>query len=155
MLRVASGYGDTLTDEQCDLFALYAEQDVIDYGRYEHYCDFDMLDPREYENVIGRTAMNDNEITNYMERQGFGDYSKADSATREEMENLALEHAAREQARPSIFRELGAERARKNYENGTATQTDLINLIGLGDITKDEAMEYYTSRGWKPPKFGF
>lgn len=94
-------------------------------------------------------------VTDYMKRQGFGDYSKADAATREEMENLALEHAAREQTRPSIFRELGAERARESYENGTATQADLINLIGLGDITKEDAEDYYRAHGWTLPKYGF
>ena len=96
----------------------------------------------------------DDEITEYMTRQGFGDYSHADRQTREEMEDLALEYAAQEQTRPTVFSKLGAERMAQRYANGTATAEDIISLRSNDSITKEEAEAYYHEHGWQLPKFG-
>ena len=93
-------------------------------------------------------------INEYMRRQGFGDYSRADDATREEMENLALKYEAQRQAEPTIFAEIGAKRQMQRYEDGTATAQDIIALRGSDAITVDEATRYYETHGWTLPKFG-
>jgi len=90
----------------------------------------------------------------YMKRQGFGDYSRADEETRERMERGALEYEAQEQGRKTIFADLGAKAQVERYENGTATAQDIIALRGSDAITADEATRYYEAHGWTIPKFG-
>lgn len=94
------------------------------------------------------------EINAYMKRQAFGDYSKADDKTREEMENLALRYEAQQQARPSALVDLAAKQRVERYEDGTATAQDIIALRSSDAITVDEATRYYEAHGWTLPKFG-
>lgn len=93
-------------------------------------------------------------INEYMKRQGFGDYSRADDETRERMERGALEYAAQEQGRKTIFADLGARAQMERYEDGTATAQDVIALRGSDAITAEDATRYYEARGWALPKFG-
>ena len=90
------------------------------------------------------------EIAAYMRRHGFGDYSRADAATREEMEDAALEFAAREQTRPGIWQEAGERQARARYGAGTATARDLMSLQAAGAITAEDAQSYRAAHGWTP-----
>lgn len=92
------------------------------------------------------------EITAYMRRQAFGDYSHADAATREEMEAAALEFAAQEQTRPTVWQEAGARQARERYEADEATARDLMNLQAAGAISADDVTSYYRRHGWTPRK---
>ena len=88
-------------------------------------------------------------ITSYMTRQGFGDYSRAAAATREEMEDAALAYAAQEQSRPSIFRELGLKQARDRYAADAATAADLRTLVDAERITPEQASDYRRRHRWK------
>lgn len=92
------------------------------------------------------------EIAQYMRRQSFGDYSRADAATREQMETAALEFAAQEQTRPSAWQEAGARQARERYEADEATARDLMNLQAAGAITAEDVASYYQRHGWTPRK---
>lgn len=92
-------------------------------------------------------------ITSYMNRHGFGDYSHASQETREEMESTALEYAAQEQTRPSIFRAIGLKDARDRYEDDRATAADLMGLVQAGEITAEDAASYRTRHGWTPRKY--
>lgn len=93
-------------------------------------------------------------INSYMRWQAFGDYSRADHATREEMETLALEYAAREQASRSILGDLEARRVRERYDADQATAADIIALRSTEEITQPEAVAYYERHGWTEPKYG-
>lgn len=92
-------------------------------------------------------------IRDYMHRQAFGDYGRADNATREEMEDKALEYAAQEQTRPTIFKSAGAQAARDRYESDAATAQDLMSLQALGEITPEQVTEYRERHGWRPRKW--
>jgi len=92
------------------------------------------------------------EITQYMRRQAFGDYSHADAATREQMEAAALEFAAQEQTRPTVWQEAGARQARERYEADEATARDLVILQAAGAITAEDVDSYYQRHGWTPRK---
>lgn len=94
------------------------------------------------------------DICDYMDAHGFGDYSRADYRTRCEMENAALAYAAKEQTRPSFFVYLSAKRMRERYEDGTASASDVRNLIMSRTISVIDAMNYYRAHGWTLPKFG-
>lgn len=91
-------------------------------------------------------------ISAYMRRQAFGDYSHADSTTREERHAAALEFAAHEQTRPTFYAELGAQQARERYDTGRATARDLMNLQADGTITAKQAEDYRARHGWRPRK---
>lgn len=93
-------------------------------------------------------------ITTYMHRQAFGDYSRAGYETREEMEALALDYAAHEQARPTIFKAIGAQQARHRYDTDRATAHDLDTLQALGIITAQQADAYRIRHQWTPRKYG-
>lgn len=94
------------------------------------------------------------EITQYMRRQAFGDYSHADATTREEMEAAALEFAAQEQTRlVALWQEAGARQARERYEADEATARDLMNLQDAGAITAEDVASYYQRHGWTPRKY--
>ena len=94
------------------------------------------------------------EITQYMRRQAFGDYSHADATTREEMEAAALEFAAQEQTRlVFLAQEAGARQARERYEADEATARDLMNLQDAGAITAEDVASYYQRHGWTPRKY--
>ena len=71
----------------------------------------------------------------------------------EEMETTALEYAAREQTRPTIFRDAGAQAARDRYESDAATAQDLMSLQALGEITPEQVTEYRERHGWRPRKW--
>lgn len=93
------------------------------------------------------------EITQYMRRQAFGDYSHADATTREEMEAAALKFAAQEQTRlVALWQEAGARQARERYEADEATARDLMNLQDAGAITAEDVASYYQRHGWTPRK---
>lgn len=89
-----------------------------------------------------------------MVAQGFGDYSKSDEATREEMRDMALAYEAQRQASPSVLAEAATKRIAAAYEDGTATKRDIIALRSLDAITVDEATAYYEAHGWALPKYG-
>ncbi len=95
-----------------------------------------------------------NSITAYMRRKAFGDYSHASQETRERMEAGALEYAAHEQTRKSIFSELGERRARERFDADTATAADLITLQAIGAITESQISDYYARHNWTPRKYG-
>lgn len=88
----------------------------------------------------------------YMTAHCFGDYRRSDAATREEMEAAALEYAARKQTRPSIWREIGMQQARRNYAADRASKIDLMNLQAAGEITPEQAESYRARHGWKQRK---
>lgn len=92
------------------------------------------------------------EITAYMRRQAFGDYSRADATTREEMEAAAFEFAAQEQTRLTVWQEAGARQVRERYEADEATARDLIILQDAGAITAEDVASYYRRHGWTPRK---
>lgn len=107
-----------------------------------------------YSAVTAEDEPEPDEITAYMRRQAFGDYSRADAATREEMEAAALDFAAQEQARlTTVWQEAGARQARERYEADEATARDLIILQDAGAITAEDVANYYRRHGWTPRKY--
>jgi len=107
-----------------------------------------------YSAVTAEDEPEPDEITAYMRRQAFGDYSRADATTREEMEAAALEFAAQEQTRlVALWQEAGARQAHERYEADEATARDLIILQDAGAITAEDVAIYYQRHGWTPRKY--
>lgn len=94
------------------------------------------------------------DICEYMDAHGFGDYSRADYRTRCEMEDTALAYAAMEQTRPSFIAYISAKRTRERYADGTASVSDVRNLLASHTISVIDAVNYYRAHGWTLPKFG-
>lgn len=89
----------------------------------------------------------------YMDRHAFGDYRRADAATRDEMERAALEYAAREQTAPTVYKAAGARAQLERYQNDRATADNLISLISAETIATEQANAYRARHGWSPRKF--
>lgn len=102
---------------------------------------------------VGDKLQQKDDLTEYMVEHGFGDYSNAGHEARTDMEDAALEFAAREQA-SNLFSELGEAMMRQRYHDGTATAGDVRTLQGMGAISDEEAVAYYGDHGWDLPKFG-
>ena len=91
-------------------------------------------------------------IAAYMNHHAFGDYSHAPAAVRMNRESAALEYAAQEQTRPTIFKEIGLAAARERFEADRATAADLMSLASAGTITAEQAQDYRARHGWRPRK---
>lgn len=97
-------------------------------------------------------------ITSYMKSMGFGDYSKADSVIREEMEDMALLYCAYSQSNETCFKELGESQLDKQlklFTSDEATPSDVKKLRLAKRISAKDATDYYVRKGWTLPKFGF
>lgn len=91
-------------------------------------------------------------ISNYMSCHAFGDYRHAPAAVHMDRESAALEYAAQEQTRPTIFKEIGLAAARERFTADRATAADLISLTSAGTITAEQAQDYRARHGWSPRK---
>ena len=91
-------------------------------------------------------------ISNYMNHYAFGDYRHATAAVRMDREFAALEYAAQEQTRPTIFKEIGLAAARERFTTDRATAADLISLTSADAITAEQAQDYRARHGWSPRK---